>query len=171
MITMMNKWIGTGRITRDLEVKQTNSGISVLNFSIAVERPFKNSQGERETDFIDIVAFRNTAENIATYFDKGDGIGIEGRIQTGSYENNEGRTIYTTDIVADRFDFPIQNRNSNQGNQSNSQNNYNQQSNQPQRDKKQDDSNPFADVDFDDDDPFANSDEVTDISDDDLPFD
>lgn len=157
---MINTWIGTGRITRDLELRYTGSGIAVLNFNIAVERPFKNQQGERETDFINIVAFRKTAENISQYFNKGDGIGIVGRIQTGSYTNNEGQKVYTTDVVADSFDFPIQNRNNNQQNNQMNNNQY-QQNNQQQ-------SNPFANADFDD--PFADSDDVTDISDDDLPF-
>lgn len=157
---MINTWIGTGRITRDLELRYTGSGIAVLNFNIAVERPFKNQQGERETDFINIVAFRKTAENISQYFNKGDGIGIVGRIQTGSYTNNEGQKVYTTDVVADSFDFPIQNRNNNQQNNQMNNNQY-QQNNQQQ-------SNPFANADFDD--PFADSDDVTNISDDDLPF-
>lgn len=157
---MINTWIGTGRITRDLELRYTGSGVAVLNFNIAVERPFKNQQGERETDFINIVAFRKTAENISQYFNKGDGIGIVGRIQTGSYTNNEGQKVYTTDVVADSFDFPIQNRNNNQQNNQMNNNQY-QQNNQQQ-------SNPFANADFDD--PFADSDDVTDISDDDLPF-
>ena len=116
---MINQTILTGRITRDLELKYTGTGTAVLSFSIAVERPFKNAQGERETDFIDIVAWRATAENISKYFKKGDGIGIIGRIQTRNYENNEGRKVYVTEVVADNFDFPIQNKSSNQdgGNQ------------------------------------------------------
>ena len=116
---MMNNVILTGRITKDLELKQVGTDTDLLNFSIAVERPFKNAQGERETDFVNIVAWRATAKNIAQYFKKGDGIGIVGRIQTRNYENNEGRKVYVTEVVADNFDFPIQNKSSNQdgGNQ------------------------------------------------------
>lgn len=158
---MINKTILTGRITRDLEVKYTQSGIAVLNFSIAVERPFKNKQGERETDFINIVAFRKTAETISQYFNKGDGIGIVGRIQTGSYQNNEGQTVYTTDVIADSFDFPIQNKNQSQKSNKNVQSNQRQQKNNQQE-------NPFANVDFDD--PFVTNEDVTEIDDSSLPF-
>lgn len=161
---MINNTILTGRITRDLELKYTQSGIAVLNFNIAVERPFKNQQGERETDFINIVAFRKTAETISQYFNKGDGIGIVGRIQTGSYQNKEGQTVYTTDVVADSFDFPIQNKNNNKRSQ---QGNYNANNNQKQQANNQQ-NNPFANVEFDD--PFEGNEEVTSISDDDLPF-
>ena len=145
---MINQWIGTGRITRDLELKYTGSGTAVMSFSIAVERPFKNAQGERETDFIDIVAWRATAENISKYFKKGDGIGIIGRIQTRNYENNEGRKVYVTEVVADNFDFPIQNKSQ----QSQQQNN-----------------NPFANADFNSNDPFETN-NATDIDNSDLPF-
>jgi single-strand DNA-binding protein len=107
---MINSVVLSGRIVRDLELKYSNSGAAVLNFNIAVERAFKNANGERETDFINIVAFKATAENIAKYLKKGDGIGIVGRIQTGSYENKNGQKVYTTDVVADQFDFPIQNK-------------------------------------------------------------
>jgi len=168
-MNMINQTVLEGRITRDLEIKNSNSGIAILNFNVAIDRPFKNKDGGRDTDFIDVVAFRRTAENIATYFKKGDGISIVGRIQTRNYENNQGNRVYVTEVVADQFSFPIQNKNNNNNQQQS--NNYNPQSNQSQRDKQDDDSNPFADVDFDEDDPFANSDEVTDISDDDLPFD
>lgn len=156
---MLNTWIGTGRITRDLELKNTGTGTAVMNFSIAVERPFKNAQGERETDFIDIVAWRATAENISKYFNKGDGIGITGRIQTRNYENNEGRKVYVTEVVADSFDFPIQNKSSNQDG-----------GNQPQQAQQtQQNDNPFADVNSDD--PFESNDtDVTDIDSSDLPF-
>ena len=145
---MINQTVLTGRITRDLELKYTGSGTAVLSFSIAVERPFKNAQGERETDFIDIVAWRATAENISKYFKKGDGIGIIGRIQTRNYENNEGRKVYVTEVVADNFDFPIQNKSQ----QSQQQNN-----------------NPFANADFNSNDPFETN-NATDIDNSDLPF-
>ena len=145
---MINQTVLTGRITRDLELKYTGTGTAVLSFSIAVERPFKNAQGERETDFIDIVAWRKTAENIAQYFKKGDGIGVVGRIQTRNYENNEGRKVYVTEVVADNFDFPIQN----QSQQSQQQNN-----------------SPFANTDFNSNDPFEKNDDVA-VLDSDLPF-
>ena len=150
---MINQTVLTGRITRDLELRYTGTGTAVLSFSIAVERPFKNAQGERETDFIDIVAWRATAENISKYFKKGDGIGIVGRIQTRNYENNEGRKVYVTEVVADNFDFPIQNKN--------------QQQSQSNNQQPQSNSNPFENVGGNND-PFA-SNETT-ILDSDLPF-
>lgn len=149
---MINQTILTGRITRDLELKYTGTGTAVLSFSIAVERPFKNAQGERETDFIDIVAWRKTAENIAQYFKKGDGIGVVGRIQTRNYENNEGRKVYVTEVVAENFDFPIQNKNSNQGNQNN-----------------QTQENPFQNANIGSNDPFETN-NATAIDNSDLPF-
>lgn len=109
-----------GRITRDIELKYTGSGTAVTSFSIAVDRPFKNAQGERETDFINIVAWRKTAELISNHFNKGDGIIIQGRIQVRDYQNNEGRKVYVTEVVADNFTFPIQNKQ--QNNQSRKQN-------------------------------------------------
>lgn len=152
---MMNQAILTGRITKDLELKYTGSGTAVLSFSIAVERNFKNQQGERETDFINCVAWRGTAENIANYFKKGDGIGVIGRIETRNYQNNEGRTIYVTEIVVDSFDFPIQNKR--QGN------NQQKQTNKP-------DDNPFANIDFNNEDPFESNGDVAEIDDSSLPF-
>ena len=149
---MINQTILTGRITRDLELKYTGTGTAVLSFSIAVERPFKNAQGERETDFINIVAWRKTAENIAQYFKKGDGIGIVGRIQTRNYENNEGRKVYVTEVVAENFDFPIQNKSSNQGSQSN-----------------QTQAIPFQNTNIGNNDPFETN-SATDIDNSDLPF-
>ena len=150
---MINQTVLTGPITRDLELKYTGTGTAVLSFSIAVERPFKNAQGERETDFIDIVAWRATAENISKYFKKGDGIGIIGRIQTRNYENNEGRKVYVTEVVADNFDFPIENKSQQQS----------QSNNQP----PQSNSNPFENGGINND-PFASTE--TTILDSDLPF-
>jgi len=99
-----------GRLTKDVELKHTGSGTAVASFTIAVERPFKGANGERETDFINVVAWRKTAEIINQYFNKGDGIIIQGRIQTRNYENNEGKRVYITEVVADNFSFPLQNK-------------------------------------------------------------
>ncbi len=97
----MNRAIIMGRITKDLEIRQTPGGMAVLRFTVAVER---RTKGEKQTDFISCVAFGQTAENIGKYFGKGRLILIEGNIKTGSYEKN-GQTVYTTDIVVERFDF------------------------------------------------------------------
>lgn len=97
----MNRAILLGRITKDLEIRQTPAGIAVLRFTVAVER---RAKGEKQTDFISCVAFGQTAENIGRYFGKGRLILIEGNIKTGSYDKN-GQTVYTTDIVVERFYF------------------------------------------------------------------
>lgn len=158
-----------GRITRELEVKYSASGSPYLNFSAAVQRPFKNKQGERETDFINVTAFNKQAETIGQYFNKGESIIVHGRIETGSYVNKEGQTVYTTEVILSGFDFPIQNKNQSQGNTTQA----NPQSNAPQKQRAQQpkkDDNPFANVDFDAEDPFANNEDVTSIDDSDLPF-
>ena len=155
---MINNVALTGRLVREPEVKSTQSGISVMSNTIAVERKFKNSNGERETDFINIVAWRKTAETMGQYLNKGSLVGIEGNIQTRNYENNEGRIIYVTEVVIDNFSF-LESRSESQ------QNNYNPQSNQGQRDRQQND-NPFAGANSDD--PFeSNGAEIDDSS---LPF-
>lgn len=98
----MNKTILCGNITRDIDLKFTEgSGLAVAKFNVAVARMKKDDP----SDFINCVAFGKTAETIANYMSKGSKILIEGRIQTGSYENKEGNKVYTTDIIVDRFEF------------------------------------------------------------------
>jgi single-strand DNA-binding protein len=101
----LNHVILIGRLTRDPELRYTSSGIAVTKFTLAVDRSFTNQQGERETDFINIITWRVLAERCANYLKKGSLVAIRGAIQTGKYENQEGRTIYTTDIVADEVRF------------------------------------------------------------------
>ena len=100
----MNKVILIGRFTRDPEVRYTQGGSSVANFSLAVDRRFKQEGGD-SADFIRCVSFGKTAEFIEKYFHKGMKIGICGRIQTGSYTNNDGQKIYTTDVVVEESYF------------------------------------------------------------------
>ncbi|MDD3839432.1 MAG: single-stranded DNA-binding protein [Clostridia bacterium] len=102
---MLNKVVLIGRLTRDPELRYTTNGISVATFTLAVERTFANSQGQRETDFIPIVTWRKTAELCAQYLSKGRMAGVSGRIQTRSYENQEGQRRYVTEIVADEVQF------------------------------------------------------------------
>lgn len=102
---MLNRTILIGRLTRDPELRYTSSGVAVTRFAIAVDRRFANQQGEREADFINIVAWRGLAENCANYLKKGSLCAVDGRIQTGKYENQEGKTVYTTDIVAEDVRF------------------------------------------------------------------
>ncbi|MBH8599731.1 MULTISPECIES: single-stranded DNA-binding protein [unclassified Thermoactinomyces] len=102
---MINSVVLVGRLTRDPELRYTSSGVAVARFSIAVNRNFTNQNGEREADFINIVTWRKLAENCANYLKKGSLVGVDGRLQTGKYENQEGRTVYTTDVVAESVQF------------------------------------------------------------------
>ena len=105
----LNKVVLAGRLTNDPELKQTPSGVSVLSFTLAVNRRYasKNEQGENQTqaDFITVVAWRNTADFIARYFKKGSAICITGSIQTRSWQDQQGQRRYATDIVADEAMF------------------------------------------------------------------
>ena len=93
-----------GRFTRDNEFKELG-GTSVFRNNIAVQRNFKNKDGERESDFINVVAFGKTAELLNQYFGKGQQVAVEGRIQTGSYDKEDGTRVYKTDIIVNQFDF------------------------------------------------------------------
>ncbi len=109
----LNKVVLAGRMTADPELKQTPSGVSVLSFSIAVNRSYvsKNSeQGERQADFINVVAWRQTAEFISKYFRKGSAICVTGSIQTRTWNDNNGNKRYATEVVADEAMF-VESRN------------------------------------------------------------
>lgn len=101
----MNKVILSGNLTRDPEAGQTNSGISYTRFTIAVQRRFANADGEREADFLNCTAWRQTAEFIAKYFKKGSKIMVVGSIQTRSYDGQDGQRKFATDIVVDEAEF------------------------------------------------------------------
>ncbi len=111
---MINNVTIIGRTTKDIELRATSSGTNNASFSLAVERNFKNANGEKETDFINCVAWRKTAEIVAQYAPKGSLIGVRGRIQTRNYENNQGVRVYVTEVVADEVQL-IDTRNNNQG--------------------------------------------------------
>lgn len=100
----MNSVQLVGRLTRDPEVKYTDGGTSIARFSVAVDRRF-SKEGEQNADFINCISFGKTAEFIEKYFFKGMKIGVVGRIQTGSYKNKDGQTVYTTDVVAENVEF------------------------------------------------------------------
>ena len=100
---MINSVCLVGRLTRDPELKYTGNNIAVASFSLAVNRNFKDANGERETDFINCVIWRQQAENLANWAKKGALIGITGRIQTRSYENQQGQRIYVTEVVAENI--------------------------------------------------------------------
>ena len=101
----MNKCILVGNLTRDPELSQTSSGISLCRFSIAVNRSYSNANGEREVDFINIVTWRGLAENCGKYLAKGRKVAVCGQIQTRSYEDKEGNKRYSTEVVADDVEF------------------------------------------------------------------
>lgn len=101
----MNKVILIGNLTKDPELKETQSGISVCKFSIAVNRKFQNADGERETDFFNITAWRGTAETIARYCKKGNKLFVEGNIQIRKYEDEEGISRTSIDITANEVEF------------------------------------------------------------------
>ena len=102
---MINRVVLVGRLTRDPELKYTTNGIANLRFSIAVNRTFTSQNGERQADFINCVAWRGQAENMAKFLRKGSLIGVEGRIETGSYQAQDGSMRYTTDVVCDSVQF------------------------------------------------------------------
>lgn len=100
---MINNVVLVGRLVRDPELRYTPNNQAVATFSLAVNRNFKSQNGERETDFINCVIWRQQAENLANWAKKGALIGITGRIQTRSYENQQGQRVYVTEVVADSF--------------------------------------------------------------------
>ena len=101
----MNKVILTGRFTRDPEIKYTNDGTSIARFSIAVNRRFLKEGSDQKADFLNCIAFGKSAEFIEKYFSKGMKADLSGRIQTGSYTNKDGQTVYTTEVVAEDQEF------------------------------------------------------------------
>ena|SRR5699024_2066966 len=101
---MINRTVLVGRLTKDPELKYTQSGVAVARFTLAVNRNFKNAQGQQEADFIPIQVWRKQAENVSNFLNKGSLVGVEGRIQTGSYEK-DGQRVFTTDVVADSVQF------------------------------------------------------------------
>lgn len=101
----MNRVVLVGRLTKDPELKKTNNNNSVVNFTIAVNRTFANASGEREADFINCVAWNKTAENMATYLGKGSLVAVDGRIQTRSYDGNDGKRVYVTEVFVDNLQF------------------------------------------------------------------
>lgn len=102
---MLNRIILMGRLTRDPELRRTGSGTAVTSFSLAVDRDFKSQSGEKETDFIDVVAWRNTAEFVSKYFSKGRMAVVEGRLQLRDWTDKDGNKRRTAEIVADSVYF------------------------------------------------------------------
>lgn len=100
---MINNTVLVGRLTKDVELRHTPSNVAVSTFTLAVNRTFKNENGDREADFINCVMWRQQAENLANWAKKGALIGVTGRIQTRSYDNQQGQRVYVTEVVAEQF--------------------------------------------------------------------
>ena len=169
---MMNRVVLVGRLTKDPDLRYTPNGVPVATFTLAVNRTFSNQQGEREADFINCVVWRRPAENVANFLKKGSMAGVDGRIQTRSYEGQDGKRVYVTEVVAESVQFLEPKGAGGGGNRGDDfygapprepQGNPYGGSNQNQR---QNQNQGFTRV---DDDPFAGSGQI-DISDDDLPF-
>ena len=113
---MINNVTLVGRLTKDVELKYTPANQAVAQFVLAVNRTFKNANGERESDFINCVIWRKSAENFVNWVKKGALIGITGRIQTRNYENQQGQRVYITEVIAENFQM-LESRNQQQGQQ------------------------------------------------------
>ena len=173
----MNKAILIGRLTRDPELRYTSSNRAVCQFTVAIDRPFTNqASGQREADFINVVAWDRTGENVGKYMTKGRLIAVEGRIQTRNYDNNEGRKVYVTEVIASNVQF-LESRNgatNNNGFDSmpeppQERTPYDFAEEQPSPEKETPKENTTIDIE-DDKDPFASFGEQVEISDNDLPF-
>ena len=101
----MNKIILVGRLTKDPEVRSTSAGFQTANFTVAVSRNFKNKEGNYDADFLPCVAFRNTADFISKFFKKGNMISLDGRVQTRSYDAQDGSKRYVTEVVVENVEF------------------------------------------------------------------
>jgi single-strand DNA-binding protein len=150
---MINRVVLIGRLGADPELRYTQQGTAVLAFDIAVNRPYKSGDGNREADWISIVAWRQLAELCAQYLKKGSQVAIEGRLQTRSYDNKDGQRVKVYEVVAENVQFL--DRASDAGQGPTGSKNFQGQQNTSRSNHK---------------DPFANNDKVIDISDDDLPF-
>ncbi|MGM0877078.1 MAG: single-stranded DNA-binding protein [Bacillota bacterium] len=171
---MLNRVVLVGRLTKDPELRYTPSGVAVATFTLAVNRSFTNQQGDREADFLNCVIWRKQAENVANFLKKGSLAGVDGRLQSRSYEDQSGKRVYVTEVVAESVQF-LEPKGASGGGNNNYNNNNNNFGGNPGNSGNQ---NPFGSdqnqrnqgrTSFDDD-PFANDGKPIDISDDDLPF-
>lgn len=165
---MMNKVILIGRLTKDPELRRSNSGMAICSFTVAVNRIGSNQNGENQTDFINCVCFDKQAENLSRYMTKGRLISVDGRIQTRNYDNQEGKRVYVTEVVATNIQY-LESKSSTQNSIPNN-NGYNGTSNKdvtPFDFEQPSTTSPTVEVDND---PFASFGESVEISDNDLPF-
>ncbi|MGM9986859.1 MAG: single-stranded DNA-binding protein [Bacillaceae bacterium] len=172
---MLNRVVLVGRLTKDPDLRYTPNGVAVATFTLAVNRTFSNQQGERDADFINCVVWRKPAENVANYLKKGSLAGVDGRLQTRSYEGQDGKRVYVTEVVADSVQF-LDSRSAS----SEQRGGYAAQPSSPSFGGQSSygqgapSSSPFDMGEGNsfkkNDDPFANAGKTIDISDDDLPF-
>lgn len=152
MIFLLNRVVLVGSLTKDPQLKYTPSGVAVATFTLAVNRTFTNGEGDREADFLNCVIWRKQAENVANFLKKGSLTGVDGRLQSRSYEDNTGKRVFVTEVVADSVQFlEPKPQNNFSGNSRNTQN----ESSQNLQDNR---------------DPFRNEGLPINIQDDDLPF-
>ncbi|GKV57703.1 single-stranded DNA-binding protein [Sporosarcina sp. NCCP-2222] len=168
---MINRVVLVGRLTKDPELKYTQSGIAVTRFTLAVNRAFSNQSGEREADFINCVTWRKQAENTANFLRKGSLAGVEGRIQTSSFDGQDGKRVFMTEVVADSVQF-LEPRSASAdrsgaayGAPQNDQPYY--QNQQPNQQYQQSNQQNYTRT---NDDPFSTGGGPIEVSDDDLPF-
>ncbi|MDG5113476.1 single-stranded DNA-binding protein [Companilactobacillus pabuli] len=170
---MINRVVLVGRLTKDPELRYTTNGVAVVSFNLAVNRSFTNSQGEREADFISCVIWRKGAENFANFTHKGSLVGVDGRIQTSSYDNQQGQRIFRTDVILENFSL-LEPKNQNGSTSSNNFSNQNSQSNYNQNannfNNQSNTNNQYRNSNQKSKDPFQNNNGSIEISDDDLPF-
>lgn len=156
---MINNLTLVGRLTKDPDLKYTGNGTAVATFTLAVNRNFTNHSGEREADFINCVIWRKPAETLANYAKKGVLIGVTGRIQTRSYDNQQGQKVYVTEVIADNFQL-LESKKADSSQNTQGSGSSNNQTNNNTR-KQQNTNSATAD-------PFGNS--SIDIDSQDLPF-
>lgn len=159
---MMNRVILVGRLTKDPDLRYTPAGVPVCTFTLAVNRTFTNSQGDREADFINCVVWRKAAENVSNFLKKGSLAGVDGRLQTRNYEGQDGKRVYVTEVIAESVQF-LEPKNKNGSYQA-------PNDPPPGRDSYNSNNNSQGNYTKVEDDPFANMSGSIDISDDDLPF-
>ncbi len=160
---MMNRVVLVGRLTKDPDLRYTPAGAAVATFTLAVNRPFKNAQGEQEADFINCVVWRKPAENLANFLKKGSMAGVDGRVQTRNYEGNDGKRVYVTEIVAESVQFLESKQNGAGGSTSNNNQSETNYSNDNKTSSYRADRSQNGDS-------FANEGAPVDINPDDLPF-
>lgn len=175
---MINQVALTGHLTRDVDLRYTQGGTAVGSFTLAVQRSFTNKDGQREADFINCIIWRKSAENLSNFVHKGSLLGVQGRMQTRSYDNKDGQRVFITEVVVENFALleskattaqhpqnTQQAQNQGQGGQQ-----VQQQDNYAQRQQNGSQGQKTTPDPFNNPDPFAAPNQQIDISDDDLPF-